>query len=224
MNRFIECELEKKDLTPIAGYWAYPLVSLEQALEPVSSQIEQLDRSIKEAKKHCHYPSKHGLTHDESAAIFLYTMEAGDYSFYRILNKILREEDRSKVKPWFAYLKLFDTALNKLPTLKENVWRGICSDVINYYNENQLFTWWSVSSCSLSTHVVQSFLNPDIKSTLFMIEAINGKNLAGYTIYPNEKEVILRLGTKLRVKSNALQCGNLQVVQLEEVDNDKRRE
>ena len=140
MNRFTEFELKKQELTPITGYWACPLVSLEKALAPMFSQIEQLDRSIEKAKEHCHYPSEHGLTLDESASIYLYTMEACENSFYRILNKILREEDRNRVKPWFAYLKLFDTALNKLPNVKENVWRGVCSDMIGYYKENELFT------------------------------------------------------------------------------------
>jgi hypothetical protein len=218
MSRFTEFDLDKKQLTPISGYWFYPLVSLEQALAPILPQIDQLDRSIKEAKKHCHYPSEHGLTRDESAAVLLYTMEGGENSFYRVLNQALREEDRRKLKPWFAYLKLFDTALGKLPTMKACVWRGMSGDVRKNYEENELFTWWSVSSCSSSIKVVQHFLGSDKNSTLFMIEAVNGKNLAGYTIYPNEKELILRVGTQLHVKSNALQHGSLHVVHLAEVD------
>ncbi|CAF2819422.1 unnamed protein product [Rotaria sp. Silwood2] len=224
MNRFTELNLDKKNLPPVAGYWAYPLVSLEQALVPLLSQIHQLERSIEEAKRHCHHPSEHDLTLDESASIFLYTMEAGDYSLYRLLNKALRDEDRHKIKPWFSFLKLFDTALSKLPTVKGNVWRGISSDVSNYYTENELLTWWSVSSCSLSLNVVQGFLSSNKKSTLFMIEAVNGKNLAGYTVYPNEKEVVLKLGSKFRAKSNALHYSDLQIVQLEEVENDGIRE
>ncbi|CAF3598743.1 unnamed protein product [Rotaria sp. Silwood1] len=121
MNRFTELNLDKKNLPPVADYWAYPLVSLEQALVPLLSEIEHLERSIEEAKRHCHYPSEHGLTHDESASIFLYTMEAGDYSLYRLLNKTLRDEDRHKIKPWFSFLKLFDTALSKLPTIMDKI-------------------------------------------------------------------------------------------------------
>lgn len=56
-----------------------------------------------------------------------------------------------------------------------------------------------------------------------MIEAKTGKNISGYTAFPNEDEVILGVGTQLRVKNNALKYGGLRVVHLEEVveDNDQ---
>jgi hypothetical protein len=219
MNRFTEFHQEKKALAPIAGYWAYPLVSLEQALEPFLLQINQLDRSIKEAYKHCHFPSEHGLTRDEASAVHLYTMEAGDHSFYRVLNKILRNEDRSKVKPWFHYLKLFDTALRKLPTVKGCIWRGVSRNVTDCHHENDRLTWWCINSCSSSVKVVEDFLKSDNDCTLFMIEATNGKDISQYTYFSEEKEVILGMGTNLCVKSNALQHGKLRVIHLVEVDN-----
>jgi hypothetical protein len=66
MSRFTDVDLNKEDLTPISGYWNYPLVPLEQALQPILPYIDQLDRTIKAAKKYCHYPSEHDLTRDES--------------------------------------------------------------------------------------------------------------------------------------------------------------
>ena len=56
----------------------------------------------------------------------------GEHSFYRVLNKILRDEDRNKSKKWFSYLKLFDTALEKLSTKKCNLWRGVSGDLSKY--------------------------------------------------------------------------------------------
>ncbi|CAM4825763.1 unnamed protein product [Rotaria magnacalcarata] len=219
MSRFADYDANGKELTPVGGYWSYPLVSLEEALEPIVPQLNQLDRSIKAAKKYCCHPSNHGLTRDESAALLLYTMEGGENSFYRALNKILRDEDRAKIKPWFLYLKLLDTALNKLPTVKGCVWRGVCSKIIKSYKENDVLTWWNVSSCSSSIDVVEHFISTDKNSTLFMIEASNGKELTGYTMYPNEKEVVLGIGTQLIVKSNAMNHGNLNVVHLAELDD-----
>ncbi|CAF2852340.1 unnamed protein product [Rotaria sp. Silwood2] len=219
MSRFTEFQLESKKLTPVAGYWAYRLVSLEEALNPFLSEINELQRSIKEAKKHCTYPSEHNLTRDESAALLLYTMEADDQSFYLKLNQILRKEDRDELKPWFGYLKLFDTALNKLPTVKGIVWRAVPGNVASDYRKDQLLTWWTINSCSASADVVKAFLKPNEESTLFMIEAINGKNLTGYTMYPNEHEVVLGVGTQLRVKSIGFQHGNLHLVHLEEVND-----
>jgi hypothetical protein len=224
MNRFTEFDLVKKPLRPIAGYWAYPLVSLDQALAPLSSNINELNRSIEEARRHCHFPSEHKLTRDESASIFLYTMEAGEYSFYHVLNQILRDEDRNKSKQWFSYLKLFDTALRKLPTRKECIWRGVAGDLSKYYQENDVFTWWSITSCSLSAKEAEKFLNPKESSTLFMIEAVSGKDISGYTIFPDEKEIVLNIGTKFRVKSNALKHGKLNVVHLVEIDSNGQDE
>ena len=220
MNRFTEFQSENKELKPIAGYWAYDLVSLEEALKAFLSQINELKRSIKEAKKHCNRSSPHNLTQDESAALLLYTTEAGDHSFYRILNQILRKENRNEVKPWFSYLKLFDTALNKLPKVKGSIWRAVPGNVASDYKKNQILTWWTISSCSTSADVVKAFLTPNLEATLFMIEAVNGRSLAGYTMYPDEHEVILGVGTQLRVKDIGFQHGNLRLVHLAEINDD----
>jgi len=40
---------------------------------------------------------------------------------YGTLNKLLRDEDRSKLKPFFPYLKLLLTALQRLPNIKQMV-------------------------------------------------------------------------------------------------------
>ena len=88
------------------------------------------------------------------------------------------------------------------------------------FTKNQLFTWWSVNSCSSSVNVIKNFLGNDQSSTLFLIEAINGKKVSGYTEYENEDEVILRMGTQFRVKSDALDHPNgSHVVHLIEIDD-----
>jgi hypothetical protein len=218
MSRFTDIDLDNKKLPAICGYWNEKLVSLEQALKPIERFMEELARSIKAAKRHCHFPSEHGLTHDESAAVFLYTMEGGENSFYLILNQALRSEDRPALRPWFSFLKLFDKALGKLPTIKGNLWRGISGDVSQYFTKGQELTWWSISSCSTSINVVQSFIESNKNSTLFMIEAVNGKDVTGYTNFPSENEVLLGLGTQLRVKDNALKhLGGLHVIHLIEI-------
>ncbi|CAF4844056.1 unnamed protein product, partial [Rotaria magnacalcarata] len=68
--------------------------------------------------------------------------------------------------------------------------------------------------------VVKAFLKPDQEATLFMIEAVAGRNLAGYTMYPDEHEVILEFGTQLLVKNIGFQHGNLRLVHLIEINDD----
>ena len=221
MNRFGDVDYSFKRLPPVYGYLTEEIVSLEKALEPIQSQIKQLPHFIKIAKEFCHYPSKHGLSKDQSAAVYIYTMEWGDTTLYRVLNNALRSENRQALKIWFPYLQLFDTALDKLPTVKEVVWRGVPLDIGKNFTKNQVFRWWSVNSCSSSVDVIKNFLGTNKASTLFLIEAANGKNVSGYTEYENEDEIILRRGTQFRVKSNALDNPNgSHVVHLIEiVDN-----
>ncbi|CAF0890204.1 unnamed protein product [Adineta steineri] len=205
MNRFSDIDCSFKKLPPIYGFLSEELVSIEKALEPIGSQIANLPYYIKIAKTYCHYPSEHGLTRDESASIYVYTMEWGEQTLYRILNKTLRNENRHLCKIWFPYLKLFDTALNKLPTVKEIVWRGITEDIGKNFHENQIITWWSVNSCSSKVSVIKGFLGNKKNSTTFLIEVLNGIKVCGYTEHESEHEIILRMGTELRVKSDALE-------------------
>ncbi len=153
-------------------------------------------------------------------------MEWGDTSLYRVLNKALRSENRQALKIWFPYLKLFDIALNKLPTVKGVVWRGVSLDIGKNFTKDQIVTWWSINSCSSSINVIKTFLENNQSSTLFLIEALNGKKVSGYTMYPNEDEVILKMGTRFRVKADALDQSPSQdqsygsyVVHLVEVDD-----
>ncbi|CAF5172998.1 unnamed protein product, partial [Rotaria magnacalcarata] len=77
----------------------------------------------------------------------------------------------------------------------------------------------TVNSCSSSVDVIKGFV--DINSTLFLIEAVNGRNIKGYTNFDNEDELILMPGTRLQVESNALNhLGGLHVIHLRElIDN-----
>jgi len=219
MNRFGDIDWSSQRLPPVYGYYIEKLVSIEKALEPIQSEIDELPRFIKVAKRFCHFPSEHGLSHDQSAALYIYTMEWGDMSLYRVLNKALRSEDRQALKIWFPYLKLFETALDKLPTVKENVWRGVPLDIGKNFTKNQIITWWSVNSCSSSVNIIKKFLANSENPTLFLIEAVNGKKVSGYTEYEREDEVILRMGTQFRVKSDPLNHPNSShVVHLIEID------
>ena len=222
MLRFTNVDEKPTRLPPIYGYVTHPLLPLRQALDPLVLNIQGLDHFIKIAKSECHFPSEHGLTRDESAAVYIYTMDWGEQTLYRELNKILRVEDRSVLKPWHGYLKLFDTAIQKLPNLQMNLWRGIDVNASKNFKEDDEMTWWTISSCSSSLKVVEGFLGS--MSTLFMIEAKNGKDISTYSNFPKEKEVILGLGTRLRVASNVLGHSSLNVVHLLELSDASEKE
>lgn len=56
-----------------------------------------------------------GLTPDMAAAIHAYTQES---KFYKKLNVLLRSRARAELKPFFPYLKLFMSAMHRLPPEK----------------------------------------------------------------------------------------------------------
>jgi hypothetical protein len=219
-SRFIDFDPSTRELTSVFGYWKYKLVSLKKALEKISDQEQQLQSLIDDAKRNCHYPSKHGLTRDESAAVYLYTMK-GD--FYHKLNETLRNGDQVEIELWFSYLKLFHKALSKLPLVKGNVWRGVYGDVTNKYQENQELVWWSIISCTSSLQAVKDSLSSDQEYTLFMIETTLGIDIHDYSADSSVQEVILPLGTQLRVISNTFVCDNQPTVQLKDINRAEYR-
>ena len=99
MARFTGFESNHAEYSPMQDFWKYQLVPLQTALEPISHRINQLNDYLRKAIHRCHFPSEHELTQEESAAIYLYTMDCGDNSFYKVINKDLRTNSYVKIKP-----------------------------------------------------------------------------------------------------------------------------
>ena len=213
-NRFVIgglSELQAVNRSPIFGYQYLSIVSLEQAMEKIIPIVPEVTKYISLAKQKCNRRSLI-LTWDESAAIYLYSMPV---PFFSRLNEFLRAEDRNSLKPWFVFLKLFITALEKLPSCQIIAWRGVANDVGSAFTDNDMQVWWGVNSCSKALNVVKLYL--DGKATVFAINATNAKDISAFSAFPQEQEVILMPGSHLRVKSKSLNFENkLFIVHLEE--------
>lgn len=209
-----------KFLSPIEGYEKAPLVSLEQAIQPLLSIVPDIERRVFIAVQRCSDPADN-LTRDESAAIFLYTMEWAN-SVYLVLNKTLTKENRNHLVPWFPYLKLLLTALFKLPSKKCNVYRGVRGvDLSGDYPPNKNVVWWRFSSSTTTVAVLNAprYLGQEGLRTMFHIECLNGKVIKNHSNYQQEDEVLLLPGTQFQVVSH-LNAGNgLQIVQMKEIEN-----
>jgi len=216
IGRFIDAANEPtKTLTPIEGYERKPLVSLKEAVVPIDTPIHNLKTMVWTAERNSEDPAD-GLTSDESASIHLYTMEWPEdhTSFYSLLNQKLRSEKRNELKSWYTYLKLFLTALYKLPSLKKVIWRGIRGDVSHLYRKD--FIWWGVSSCTETMEVMEKFVGRSGVRTLFMIECIHGKAIQSHSFYTDENEIILMPGTYLRVIDKWSPAEGLHIIRLQE--------
>ncbi|CAF3715954.1 unnamed protein product [Rotaria sp. Silwood1] len=213
--------LSKRMLAPIEGYENMPLVSIEDAVEPLVSIVPKVKRNVHIIKQNCENPAD-GLTTDESASIMLYTYESmpHEHSLYVILNETLRSEERQKLIPWFLYLRLVLTALARLPSDRHFVNRGIRKDLCAEYPEGSTPIWWGFSSCTLSVKVLESelFLGKTGTRTLFQIDCRTGKTTKNHSFLPKEDEILLLPARQFKVKS-CLDSGNgLHIIQFKEID------
>ncbi|CAF4216674.1 unnamed protein product [Rotaria sordida] len=107
----------ESDPSPIIGYAAEPLLSLPAACAPLFDILHNLSFYVQLALDETPDKPPHGLTVHESAAIRLYTLEweAPHKSLYSMLNYTLKFSNREELLPYFKYMKLFLTALVKIP-------------------------------------------------------------------------------------------------------------
>jgi hypothetical protein len=138
----------------------------------------------------------------------------GHDSFYKLLNQKLRSEKRRDLISWYSYLKLFLTALHKLPSLKKTVWRGVHGDVSDLYRKD--YIWWGGSSCTETMAIMEKFLGRSGLRTIFKIDCINGKSIKSHSSYKDENEIILMPGTYFRVIDKYRHADNLHIIHLQE--------
>jgi hypothetical protein len=209
-------------LAPIVGYEDLPIVPLEIAVEPLASLLPAVQSHAYATKERCKQnPPSDGLTIDESASIMLYSMhwKPLDKCLYVALNTTLRSKDRENLEPWFFYLKLFLTALERLPSIQRTVYRGVKLDLHERYRKGETITWWAFSSSTVSIEVLQSevFYGKTGGRTLFTIECNSGKDIKKHSYYPSEDEILLLAATQFKVVGCLDQGNGSHMIQLQEI-------
>ena len=222
LKRLSDISTEPQDwLLPIEGYEKKPLVSLEEAVKPLVGIVVDVERKAFIARRGRRRPVD-GLTLEESASIVLYTMEwqPFDKCLYFALNQSLRDKQRENLKPWFLYLKLFLTALNKLPSVSCNVYRGVKKNLIDEYEPKSTLIWWGFSSCTRDVGILQSekFLGKTGDRTLFSVESYSGKNICRHSYYQYEHEILLPPACHFEVIARLDLGNNSHLIQLRETE------
>ncbi|CAF1390599.1 unnamed protein product [Didymodactylos carnosus] len=128
-------------------------------------------------------------------------------------------EDRQKLKPWFLYLKLFITALSRLPSTTDTVYRGVKADLTDQYKPNSNLIWWGVSSCTDNIDILQSeqFCGKTGTRTIFVIKCLNGRSVKNHSYCKQENEIILMPGSYFRVDGRYNPSDEFHMVQLQEI-------
>jgi len=212
----------RRMLMPIQGYEKKPLVTLEEAIEPITQYVPDVERMAHVAKMNCSDPPADNLSLDESASIMLYSMEwePQEECLYHVLNGTLRSENRKILTPWFLFLKLILTAFARLPSSHRFVYRGIKRDMRKDFPEGSTIIWWGFSSCTSTMGVLKNeqFLGSTGVRTLFNIECTSGKDIRHHSNFQSEDEILLPPGRQFKVISCLDQSGGLYIIQLKEVE------
>jgi predicted DNA-binding WGR domain protein len=207
---------EDKGLTPISGVMDLPLLAtLAEAIGKCcsSSDVKSSVKQGKElAKKKAGNPVKE-MDQELYGSIMLYTSNA----IYKELNKVLREENRTAVKKYFNYLRMFLEAMDRLPKQQKTLWRGISVDLYDKYKVGQNVIWWGVSSCTSDKKVAENFMNGCGGNCTFLtIETKTATDISEISFYSNEKESLLAPGTEFKVLSSEKK-GKVTYIHLEEI-------
>ena len=123
-----------------------------------------------------------------------------------MLNSALRDHAHPEnLEAFLPYLKLFLKGLNKLPLIRKQVYRGVNVDLHEEYNrlQGRTFRWWAFSSTSQDESMASDFLGGAGESTLFKIDGI-GVDIAAFSAFPSESEVLLLPGTCLVVEPGVM--------------------
>lgn len=152
----------------IVGFENEKCSTLEQALHPFHGEIESLTEQIERAKAEC-YPRRANngnserisspaeksdritLSHDQSAAIYLYTMREHKSSVYSHLQDALKSGEIVKIQKWFKYLNLLKSALNQLPSSKGKLYQTVVAKKEVHRLKSEMITIYSCLGSASST-------------------------------------------------------------------------
>ena len=216
-QRFFDVNEEPDELilplsTTVTG--SKGILVLKECMKPVEklNLVEDLSNKVAYSLKKCVHPQD-GLTQDQSAALYLYSLPG---SFYDMFNGALRDVDRTKAMPFHDYYRLFMSALSKLPSIQDTVWRGVTANLSAQYRSGTVHIWHAASSCTDQINVTDTFLDKKKHRTLFNIKCYNGKTIKNHSHFPKESETVLPPGTFIRVKGQSNPAENLFIVVCEE--------
>lgn len=216
MGRFSQLAFGTNDPSKlIEGYEVEPLGSLEEALQPFQGRIQYLTEQIKQAKQNCNKNGYDGLTTDESAAIYLYSMSNDHNSVYYHLQNAWKTNDRTQMRSWFRYLRLFFSGVNKCPDVNGEAWQGIPYDELTQQQLNSgsspIYTY--MGSGSPSHEIIRQYLDEKYgaKKILIGYRDVDAKDITDYT-FERKKEWLLHPGVKLSKNQLVVDSSNGSII------------
>jgi len=144
------------------------------------------------------------LTFDECCAITYYSCDVRNFypSFgkledcpFRVLNYAMVKRDAEMLNHWTAFIFFLVSGLNKLDNTEAVVYRAIdkpLSQLSNRYKLGSKICWVSFTSTSLDMNIMKNFMNKSkTEGTFMQINVTEGKNISEFSLFPDEKELLL---------------------------------
>ena len=210
-------------LTPLKHHYENrQIISLEEATDPLISIVQNIKQMVEYAIQHAKGMTD-SLPLDQRASIALYSLGwlPKESAFYYVLNSVLRSPDRDNtITPWLDFLNLFMTALNALSSIDHRiVYRGVNSYLRKDYPIDSTITFGGFSSCTLKIGVLENseFFGKSGARTLFAIETSTGKDIHKFSFHPEEEEVLLLDGQKLKVVGHWGIDDGVTIIQMKEI-------
>jgi hypothetical protein len=125
---------------------------------------------------------------------------------YFALNKALRERKASvhPFKRWQGFLYFLMRALDKLPRFQGTVYRGGAgfdqAAVRREYTVGRPVQWAAFSSTTKDVAAAKRFVDKSV-GVLFKLRVVSGRDIAAYSYFPKESEILLSPNTRLTVTS-----------------------
>ena len=203
-KRFTDHAHSPQGLSPIFGVFDAPPMPVEAAVAAAAPALLPIldallytsKQNLKQAgvKAALARDAARGMTPDHARALYLYT---ADSPLYQELNGTLREQDRTKLRPCFGYLRLLLDALDALPKAPgpRVLNRGVPLGLVAMYPDEHVvgegMVWWGFSSTTSRADVLKdpTFLGTDGARTLFQITTRGGACVTEYSAIPKESEV-----------------------------------
>lgn len=146
-----------------------------------------------------------GFTKEDAACVALYTCDFGGNLFdsnpYRLLNIALMDNNGDSIRSVRGLFFLVMSALRKLPRCSgPTLYRGIRNDIDkDKYKVGKKVVFHGFSSTSVNMATVKAFLASSVdperggcsSGTLFVIEDAWGYDIQPYSMFPEEKEILL---------------------------------
>jgi len=197
------------------------LQSFEDTMKPLQSKVEHIQDFAKSSLAFANSISnEHNFSIDVIAAINIYTREwkPREKSLYYQLNTALRSEERFACEAFLPYIKLLIHGLKQLPPFKGTIWRGVNGDVRErFVNQEVVFAAFTSCSVGLSSAGGNFFGKQGLR-TLLNIKSHQGRNIAAYSSFKKESEILLLPNSRFKVIDVLQVSEGLFIVQLKQLE------